>query len=86
MEKDKGMELLSGIMVRNSKEIGNKELNVALVFGDLPKEIVIKVSGLTIGNMVKEFISIKIVPIKDNSNIFLNTDMDNKDSKMEIPI
>lgn len=45
MASDKGMELFSGIMERNSKATGKKVLNADSEFGDHQREIVMKGNG-----------------------------------------
>lgn len=86
MEKDKDMEHLNGIMDKNFKVIGKKALKMDLVFGDLLEVIAIKANGLIIDSMVKECLNTKIVLIKANFKIFLNTDRDNRDFSMGIAI
>lgn len=70
MVKGKAMVHSNGIMDKSSKAIGNRVLSLDLVYGDHQKETVIKVSGLTIGNTVKESLSTRIVHIRDNFKIF----------------
>lgn len=70
MERGKDMELFNGIMDKNLKVIGKKELNVDSVSGDLPKEIIMKVNGLIIGNKEKVSSSIEIVHTKEHLKTF----------------
>lgn len=70
MERGKDMELFNGTMDKNLKVIGKKELNVDSVSGDLPKEIIMKVNGLIIGNKEKVSSSIEIVHTKEHFKTF----------------
>jgi hypothetical protein len=69
MEKDKDMGLSNGIMVKNFKGIGKKDLKMGLEFGDLPKEIGIKENGIIISGKDKGFITTVIVYIRVHSTI-----------------
>ena len=60
-EKDKGMELLNGIMDRFSKEIGTMAQKMDSEYGDHLKAILMRENGWTIGNMDLEDSNIKAV-------------------------
>ena len=79
MGRDKGMEHSNGIMDRNFKVIGKMVLKMDSVFGDLLEVIVMKVNGLIIDSMVKEFSSIRIVLTEVNFKISSNMDKAKKD-------
>jgi hypothetical protein len=70
MERDKVMELFNGIMDRNFKVIGKKELKMDLVFGVHQKVIIMKVNGIIIVNMVKVYLNIEIVLIQVHLKVF----------------
>ncbi len=59
MESEKVLEALSGTMVKFLKVNGKTEPKMVTESGSLPKEITTKVTGNSIGNMVKAFTSIK---------------------------
>lgn len=86
MGKEKVMVHFNGIMVKNFKETGKMGWNVVLVFGDLRKEIAIKVNGWIIDNMDKVFLNIEIVLIRENFKTFLNMVKGHKNLLMEIHI
>jgi hypothetical protein len=70
MAKDQDMAPFNGIMDKNFKEIGKKDLNVGLECGGHPMEIGIKENGLIIDSKGKGFLIIRIVYIRVNSKIF----------------
>lgn len=74
MERGQVLESLDGIMEKFSKETGKMESKLVMAHGNLPKEIIIKESGSIIDSMAKVFLSIVLVPTKENSKIFSKMD------------
>jgi hypothetical protein len=69
MEFAQDLERFYGIMDKNLKVIGRKELNVDMEYGLLQKMINMKENGYIIDNMDKVFSNIVIVLIKELSKI-----------------
>lgn len=69
MEFAQDLERFYGIMDKNLKVIGRKELNVDMEYGLLQKMINMKENGYIIDNMDKVFSNIVIVFIKELSKI-----------------
>lgn len=69
MELAPDLEHFYGIMDKNLKVIGRKELNVDMEYGLLQKMINMKENGYIIDNMDKVFSNIVIVLIKERSKI-----------------
>jgi len=65
MEFEKVMVLLNGITVKYSKESGEMELKMDMVFGNLHEEITTKEAGNSTDNMARVSTNIKSVHIGD---------------------
>lgn len=84
MEKEKAMELFNGITEKDLRGTGKKVWKVVLVYGDLQKEIIMKVSGAIIDKRVRGCLSIKLALTKENLSILWNMEKVRKSSPMEI--